>query len=614
MHRRQLTIFLAALFAFGGMARGERVKPYSVSIHINGEKIDTLHRFFGIKPGPLFQLLLDSSTAVANRRSPPPTLTLLEAIARDDARKMKKILKAEGFYNASIKIELVDRDRSPRLYFTITTGAVFKIRRVRVESVGPPLPAEVPLPDGEEIGLAAGTPGSSTNILAAETTLLNRLRRAGFPAAKMAGRKVVVDYSDESVSVTYRVDPGPRAAFGRTVFIGLEAVREKFVKKQIPWQPGQVYNPEQVQELRDRLARTGLFSTLLISTEEGEEPLAGEGEPAPLRPIDVKVTLRERDRHTFGLEAGYGTDIGAGGAVSWEDRNLFGRGDLFRLRIFGSEDLYYAEGLYRILSFLHPDQSLNLSVQPVYDSPRAYTSYRWRASALLRRGFGDTLVVSGGTAYTFDLVDQFDQEREFFLFSIPLTVQLQVGRRVEQRIQRAGALFLIQGEPYYDIKNENYFVKTMATGNFLYRIPGVDFLSALGRVTVGSLPDADLEEVPADLRFYAGGANSIRGYGYQKVGPMVGNDPVGGLSLFTTSFELECQVIGDFGTAVFIDGGAAFAERRPRFGDEIRWGTGVGLRYFSPIGPVGLDLGFPIEPRSGIDSAFQVYVSVAQIY
>ncbi len=614
MHRRQLTILLAGLLVSGVAARGEGIKPYSVSVHINGEKVDTLRRLFGVSPDPIFPLLLDLSTAFAERHSPPPTFTLLEAIARDDARKMKQALRAEGYYDASVKVEIADRDHSPRLYFKVTTGPLFQISSVRIENTGSPLPNDVVLPAGGEIGLPPGEPGSAGHIFSAQAALLRRLLDQGFPAARVADREVVVDHSDRTVSVTFRVDPGARAAFGQTVFDGLQDVREKLLRKQIPWKPGAVYRPRRVQEFRDRLARLGLFSTLLISTEEGEAPAAGEGEGPPLRPINILVSLRERDSHTFGLEAGYGTDIGVGGAVSWEDRNLTGHGDLFRLRIFGSEDLYYAEGVYRVRSFLHPDQSLTLSVQPVYDQPRAYTSYRWRGAALLRREFSDHFALSGGTAYTYDRVEQFDQEQEFFLCSLPLSAQFQAGRRVEQRLERAGVLLMVQGEPYYDLKRENYFVKTLASASFLYRFPGADFLSAVARATAGSLPAADLAEVPADLRFYAGGANSIRGYAYQKVGPMVDGSPVGGLSIFTTSFELNCRVIGDFGAAAFVDGGAAFAEDFPRFGDEIRWGTGVGLRYFSLIGPVGLDLGFPIDPRPGIDAAFQVYVSVAQIY
>lgn len=601
MDRQILFVLLAVLLIPVSPVQADRVEPYSVSIHLHGEKTDRLK-----------QLLQDASTADAQRDSPPPSLALLEAIARDDVRKMKKILRAESFYAATIKIDLKDQDSSPRLYFSVFTGPPFLVRSSKVNITGPPLPEDIIHPGEAEILLVPGSRGTSTAILAAETGLLNYFRLRGYPAGKAGEREVVVDYADQSVSVTYQIDPGPRSVFARTIFVGLDDVREKFVRRQIPWLMGEIYSPEQIQIFRNRLARTGLFTTLLISTEEaGDFPVVHSDEAAPLRPLDVLVTLREREPHTVGLEAGYSTDIGFGGAVSWEDRNLFGHGELFRLRVFGSQKLYYAEGLLRIPTFLHPDQSLSLSVQPVYDHPKAYDSDRLRVSALIRREFTDALVLSGGTALTIDRVTQLGKRREFNLFSIPLSVQLKIGG--DQPFNRAGALFLLQGEPYFNLQDGRSFFKTMVAGNFLFRLPSVPFLTALARVTAGSIPEADLEEIPADLRFYAGGANSIRGYSYQKVGPLVGKDPIGGLSLFTASLELNCRVIGEFGVAAFLDGGAAFSEHFPRFGDEIRWGTGGGLRYFTPIGPLGIDLGFPIDPRK-FDSDFQVYISIAQIY
>ncbi len=599
---KKLIILLAALTIGGGAVRGGRVEPYRVIIRITGEDTPRLR-----------ELLWDSSTAVEHRDSPPPSLNLLEAIARDDARKMKTILRMESFYTATVRIEVKDPDRTPRLYFRVDTGSPFLIRSVEIENLGPPLPEDVLRPGWRQYLLAPGERGTSTVILEGEQAVANHFRRAGYPEVKMADREVVVDYQDRSVAVTYRVEPGPRSSFAETKFIGIGDVRESFLRRQIPYQPGDLFDPLQVRTLRNRLARTGLFTTLLVSTEEARvDPDQDEVDPEPLRPLDIVVNLRERVPHTLGFEAGYSTDIGFGGAVSWEDRNLFGRGELFRLRLFGSEELYLAEGLFRIPAFLHPDQSLNLSIQPVYDQPRAYDSYRIRSSALLRRDFTDAFAVSGGAAYTLDRVEQFQSEREFHLFSIPLSVNLRVGG--DQPFRRAGALLFLQGEPYFDLKRDLSYVKTTATGHFLLRVPGVSFLTLLARVTAGSLLEAGVLDVPADLRFYAGGANSIRGYGHQLVGPLVGKNPVGGLSLFTTSFELNCQVIGDFGVAAFLDGGAAFIERTPQFDEEIRWGTGAGLRYFTPIGPIGLDLGFPIDRRREIDDSFQVYVSIAQIH
>jgi translocation and assembly module TamA len=165
-----------------------------------------------------------------------------------------------------------------------------------------------------------------------------------------------------------------------------------------------------------------------------------------------------------------------------------------------------------------------------------------------------------------------------------------------------------------DLHDDRLFVKTTLDTNLLYRFPRDSGLSLTGRITLGSIPEASPGEVPADLRFYAGGANSIRGYAYQEVGPRSDNKSVGGRSLLTFSLELDLEIVGEFGAAVFIDGGSAFAEELPRPDEEILWGTGGGLRYFTPIGPIGLDIGFPLDKRKGIDDDFQVYVSIAQIF
>ena len=330
------------------------------------------------------------------------------------------------------------------------------------------------------------------------------------------------------------------------------------------------------------------------------------------RPIPVSITVRERDRHTVGLMAGYSTDLGFGGGVSWEDRNLFGEGEALRINLFGSEKMYMVEGRFLLPEFLSPDQSLILGIQPVYDNPDAYTSYRVRGSAIIRRDISERFSFSGGVALTADSVEQLDQTDDYLLLSVPLNAQLSVGG--SQPFRRAGAIFSILGEPYWNIRTDRLFIKIVQNTNLLYRFPWASGLSAVGRISLGSIPEASPGEVPADLRFYAGGANSIRGYAYQIVGPMSGKDPIGGRSMLTISLEFDLEIIGEFGAAAFIDGGSAFADSLPDPGEDLLWGTGVGLRYFTPIGPIGLDIGFPLDKRKGIDDDYQVYVSIAQIF
>ena len=596
----------------------DSLSSYTVSIHLHGDKSAALKG-----------LLRSVSTAAADVKRPPPTVTLLGAIAEFDIKKMEKVLRAESFYAGTVKFNFKEKEDPLRLIFSVTTGKPFLLNDITIDISGPSLPEDVTSPDQEETGLRKGAPGTSASIIAGGERLLAHIRKQGYPFAKMADRRVVVDYATKTIDVTFTVSPEERAVFGKTTIEGLEDVDEEFVQRMIPWREDQFYDPALIQKFRNRLSRTGLFTMVLIPPVKrySPPPSPSPSPPSPLPPslpdgasaatpaplsLPVAITVRERDRHTVGLMAGYSTDLGFGGGFSWEDRNLFGEGEALRLKLLVAEKMYLVEGRFLLPEFLHPDQSLILGVQPVYDDPDAYTSYRIRASAIVRREISETFSLSGGAALTVDSVEQLDQTDDFSLFSLPLNAQWSIGGA--QPFRRAGALFSLLSEPYWDLHTDRLFVKTMLNTNLLYRFPWASGICAFGRISLGSIPEASPGEVPADLRFYAGGANSIRGYAYQLVGPMVDEKPVGGRSLLTFSLEFDLEIIGEFGAAAFIDGGSAFAGVLPRRGDKILWGTGVGLRYFTPIGPIGLDIGFPLDKRKGIDKDFQVYVSIAQIF
>jgi translocation and assembly module TamA len=125
---------------------------------------------------------------------------------------------------------------------------------------------------------------------------------------------------------------------------------------------------------------------------------------------------------------------------------------------------------------------------------------------------------------------------------------------------------------------------------------------------------AERDEIPADERLYAGGGSSIRGYAYQYVGPFVDDTPIGGRSVLEFSFEFRLKVTDSVGLVGFLDGGTAYSGTHFNTGEKIRFGVGPGLRYFTPIGPLRLDVGFPLDRREGIDGAFQVYLSIGQAF
>jgi len=143
--------------------------------------------------------------------------------------------------------------------------------------------------------------------------------------------------------------------------------------------------------------------------------------------------------------------------------------------------------------------------------------------------------------------------------------------------------------------------------------PMSDRVVVAARARFGTIFGSTVEQIAPSRRFYAGGGASVRGYGYQAIGPRYGddNDPVGGKSL--AEFSLESRIrFGNFGVVPFVDAGNISTSFLPRFRD-LRIGAGMGVRYYSNFGPIRVDVGTPLNPQSG-DPKIAVYVSLGQAF
>ena len=120
--------------------------------------------------------------------------------------------------------------------------------------------------------------------------------------------------------------------------------------------------------------------------------------------------------------------------------------------------------------------------------------------------------------------------------------------------------------------------------------------------------------MPASRRLFSGGGGSVRGYAERFIGPIDENgDPLGGLSVVELGAELRAQAFGDIGFALFVEGGSVSEEPAPVFDEGFQIAAGVGLRYFSPVGPIRVDVGVPVNGREE-DDAFQIYLSIGQAF
>jgi translocation and assembly module TamA len=535
---------------------------------------------------------------------PPASEGLLRRRADGDVEQFQRVLRSAGYYGAEVSFRIDEETHVSIVTFLVQTGEVFRFESIEwtAEDENQRLLKRLPTPD--ELGLRRGEPARAQAILDAEKGLVQELKKRGRPFAEVDDRRVVVDHRTRTVRVTFHIAPGPVARFGATTITGLKAVEEIAVRNRLLWKQGERWNEDLVSETQKDLTRSALF-TLVRITHADSLDSAGE--------LPLTVHVNEGKHRSVKIGASYRTDEGPGGKFSWEHRNLFHQGEKLQLSATGSAITTAFDASFLKPDFLVPNQSLLVASRLANEDTEAYNSRYMESGVTLERKVGKTIKWSAGPAFRWSRVEQFEEKDEFAL--IGLQSILDWDRSDNLLDPTRGGRLRVQLTPYWDTLGTSL---TFTRGSVSYshyltllEKPHIIFAARAG---LGSLVGAERDAVPADLRFYAGGGSSIRGYPYQTVGPLVDDDPIGGRSLFEVNTELRVRVTRDIGIVGFIDGGSAFEDIAPDFSEDILWGAGLGFRYYTPIGPLRLDVAVPLQRRHGIDDWFQVYVSIGQAF
>ena len=218
-----------------------------------------------------------------------------------------------------------------------------------------------------------------------------------------------------------------------------------------------------------------------------------------------------------------------------------------------------------------------------------------------------------GLAYRYASIEEQDEpDQTYGLLSVPAKLDWDFSNDLLDPT-RGGRLHLMTAPTWDTLGVGRSFLKSRLDHSRY--LPITDNLVLALRGALGSIVGTGRDDLPADERFYAGGGGSVRGIAYQTAGELDDDDdPLGGASLIELSAELRYRFTENLGAVLFIDGGAAFDNAYPDFDEPLRWGVGPGLRYFTPIGPLRLDIGVPLNARDGVDDAFQFYISIGQAF
>ena len=537
--------------------------------------------------------------------------------ARDAAQDAISVLRSEGYYAYDVEPDVGEGD-APKAVVRITPGPRFVLGAAHIGWVGAEPDAKARAAAEAALSLKPGQPGRAADVVAAEGRAVAAIRKLGYADVQAQPREVVVDHADHTVSPDYRLAAG---AIARLDSIRLESqgrTLPEWLQGLAPWTHGAPYDPDQVAELERRLLDTGVYDSVTVALAPADQ-LTADG----LRP--VVVSLSERQKRTLELGASYGTTEGVGLDAKWTRYNLLGRADTlsFLGRLSNIDSRVEAD-----LSLPHwrtPRQTLTTKAAvyrtqtPAYDQSGVMASadvtHRWGPNAT----FGLT-----GTYFTWGASIDASRTSEIRIGTLtPLgrdivtvagLADMALDRSDDPLNPKRGWRITLRTEPTL-LTGAGTLPYLKAQGQISAYLPldpeGRTVLA--GRVKLGSLINGSLADVPAPQRYYAGGGGSVRGFGYQQVGPhLADNTPEGGLSLVETSLEVRHELTGAWGIAAFVDAGTIGRTQAPGFAD-LSVGAGLGVRYNLGFGPLRVDIATPVTSRKGA-APFQIYVSIGQSF
>ena len=555
--------------------------------------------------------LRGASATVAAKTAKVEGAQEVYAAALSDYRTLVQVLYDAGYFSPSVSIRLDGREaaeistlnpptRVAKVVIAVDPGPRFRFRTARIAPLAPgtELPPE----------FAPGQPAGTGIIREAGFAAKDGWRRAGYAKVGFGRQRIAALHPSAELDADIELLPGRQLRFGRLSVSGQENVREAAIRKIVGIPTGEIYDPATVQRMGARLRRTGTFKSVSIV----EAPVANADGSLDFTAEVVEQLPR---RITFGAEVQSRSGVNL--SAVWLHRNLFGNAERLRLEadirnIGGDQDI---DGKLAVRldnpARLGKDNNVFFLAELERIERLHYNMDRFLVGIGLRRTKSDQLF--GEAALTFSTARATDAygRRDFTLVSLPVHVQWD--RRDSTTNPTRG--FYIDGKvtPFAGLNQSASGIAASLDARGYLSFTQSGSVTLAGRLQLGSVGGAKLEEISPDLLFFSGGAGTVRGHPYQSLGIPVGTDIAGGRSLLVASAELRAKVSQKIGLVAFYDYGAVDRQGFVTSGAESHAGAGIGLRYdIGAFGPIRFDIAMPVSGRT--DDGLQFYLGIGQSF
>ncbi|HEU4617408.1 MAG TPA: autotransporter assembly complex family protein [Gammaproteobacteria bacterium] len=498
---------------------------------------------------------------------------------QEAVERLPESFQAFGYYSARVTPSLQTGGDCWKARFAVDLGKPVLVRKLDVLLTGD---ARNDAPFArllESPGIAVGAPLEHAAYERLKTRLRDLASARGYAQANFETSRIDVFPDDLAADVVLHFDSGKRFSFG-PVELHQDALSDDLVRSFVRFKPGEPYDGAQVTDLYVALTNSGFFDTVTVTSlepdaEKGEIPVRIELTPAASRQIsygigfstDTKVRLRfgRHNRRFNERGAQFGVDAQLSPVTSEVTVNYrFPHGDP------RTEWVSFDGGLKHESTATSSSSALELGVRRILERPHG-----WTRTDLASLRIED-----------FTVGDQIGRSN----LLMPSTAWTRLRADNSVRPSKGSKLTLELRGTDEVLGSDTGFMQLVARGKWI-RSPSAKS-RLIVRADVGATAEESFEALPPSVRFFAGGDNSVRGYAFQSLGPVDENGQViGGSSLVTASFEYERRIKPQWSIATFVDSGNAYR----RFEFDPKTSAGIGARWISPLGPIRVDVGFPLE-------------------
>jgi translocation and assembly module TamA len=569
-------------------------------------KINYSVHFIGLDDSKALKTLKAVSDLTTLQDRPPASINALRYRADSDIPELLKVLHAHGYYEATVATRIEEAEGDVEVFVMIQPGPVYTIEEytVHLYCSSPENKVSCERIDLKSIGIEIGKPALATEILEAELKVLTLLSDSGYPLAEIENREMIADGATKTFRIQLFVQTGPLSRFGPATYQGLTEVKPEFVERKTAWKTGATYASHEVEETQKKMMDSGLFSSVFIAHDT---QLNASGE------LPMKFDVAESKHKSINVGVSYQTFFGPGITFGWENRDVGGLGRKLTLQGDLTRKTHSGSATYFVPDFFTVNQDYVAQAVAMHEKIFTYAERSYSVANRVERRIGDKYLFSAGIKLERMIVGESVANGTFTLLEIPLYFRWSSANNLLNPTKGATLEYKMVPSGNFAHINRYYLYQSLTHTNY-FPMTASHFLVLAQQIILEAIWCSGLDAVPVPKRILGGTEQELRGYRYRTVSPLEGHHPKGGLSGIFYTFETRFRVSKAIGLVPFFDIGSVYMQQIPDFHQKWFKSAGLGIRYFSFLGPLRFDIAFPLDRRKGIDPLYRILVSIGQTF